>query len=444
MASIFKVGKQKSNKRAPYMIEYVDHTGKRRRKRGFTDKALTQQLAAKLEHDVMLRREGLVDPKKERQIAVRQQPIGEHIAEFEKALKRRGSTEDHVKKTLGRVRRVIKETGIETVNDIQVTVVEAALHELRETDGIGHRTYNHYVQAFDSFCRWLVPEVVSANPLAGITKLNAETDVRHRRRALSTQEVAKLIESARDSGEEIQTYDGELRARLYLVSFLTGLRRSELASLTPASFNLTADQPTVTVEAKSSKHRKRDVLPLHPELVSLLSGWLPSLRQDEPLFPKLATRKAWLMVKLDLERVGIPYKDKAGVADFHAAGRHSYVTELLRSGASLPEAKELARHSDVRMTMKYTHIGLDDQADALASLPAPVGLPDEDSDENGISGFVSNWDGVACHDRATPDAETAAQKCTNPGEAGVCDDDRLCLSSTGDNGQKWRIGDLNP
>ena len=37
----------------------------------------------------------------------------------------------------------------------------------------------------------------------------------------------------------------------------------------------------------------------------------------------------------------------------------------------LPDTKELARHGDIRMTMRYTHISLDDQAKALQSLPAP-------------------------------------------------------------------------
>ncbi|MBX9655133.1 tyrosine-type recombinase/integrase [bacterium] len=71
----------------------------------------------------------------------------------------------------------------------------------------------------------------------------------------------------------------------------------------------------------------------------------------------------------DLEEAGIPYLTADGYADFHASGRHSHITELLRSGASLAEAKELARHTDIRMTMKYTHIGLDDQAKALTGLP---------------------------------------------------------------------------
>jgi hypothetical protein len=50
--------------------------------------------------------------------------------------------------------------------------------------------------------------------------------------------------------------------------------------------------------------------------------------------------------------------------------RHTHITELLRNGATLPEAKELARHSDVNMTMRYTHIGLKDQAKAVGNLPS--------------------------------------------------------------------------
>ncbi len=58
------------------------------------------------------------------------------------------------------------------------------------------------------------------------------------------------------------------------------------------------------------------------------------------------------MVKKDLERLGIRYRHEQNrVADFHAAGRHTHVTELLRNGATLFEARELARHSDINMTM---------------------------------------------------------------------------------------------
>ena len=77
------------------------------------------------------------------------------------------------------------------------------------------------------------------------------------------------------------------------------------------------------------------------------------------------------MVQKDLERAGVPYESHEGLADFHAAGRQSHITRLVRSGASIMEAKELARHADIRQTAKYTHIGMEDRAKALAGLPAP-------------------------------------------------------------------------
>jgi len=67
---------------------------------------------------------------------------------------------------------------------------------------------------------------------------------------------------------------------------------------------------------------------------------------------------------------GIPYETEDGIADFHASGRHTHITELLRNGATLPEVQKLARHLDIKMTMKYVHIGIADQAKAVANLPA--------------------------------------------------------------------------
>ena len=161
---------------------------------------------------------------------------------------------------------------------------------------------------------------------------------------------------------------------------MTGLRKGEIASLTPLSFDLEATQPTVTVEARDSKHRKKDTLPLHSELVGIVGKWVQGMAPDEPLFPKLKQRKAYFMIQRDLEEAGIPYETEEGVADFHAAGRHTHITQLLMSGVKLVEAKELARHSDVRMTMKYTHVRLEDQAKAVNLLPS-LDIPASDAED---------------------------------------------------------------
>ena len=389
MATIFRRTRDKGKKNRPYVIQYFDHEGKRRNVKGFTDKGLTEQLAAKLENEVLLRRRGMIDPAQERLLAVRQSPIEEALAAFERSLE--NTTPKHRKLTMTRVRRLVEAGGFGTIGELDAEKVEECLKQIRRTEDLGARTYNHYLQAIDEFGKWLVASKRQPmNPVAGIERLNAETDVRHKRRALSPDEVSRLVESARSSGEDVQGYPGELRARAYLMSFFTGLRRQELASLTPRSFRLADPRPTLTVEAACSKHRRRDTLPLHPELVGLLPRWLDGIEPDSPLFPRLDRKKTWLMVKKDLERVGIPYETPEGIADFHAAGRHSHITGLVRHGATLVEAKELARHADVRQTMKYTHIGLEDQALALAGLPSPFASAARDGLHYGCtSGGVS-------------------------------------------------------
>lgn len=78
MAAIFKRGRDNGKKSKPYVIQYSDHEGKRQFAKGFTDKALTEQLAAKLENEVLLRKRGMIDPAQERLLAIKQSPITEH------------------------------------------------------------------------------------------------------------------------------------------------------------------------------------------------------------------------------------------------------------------------------------------------------------------------------------------------------------------------------
>jgi integrase len=367
MASIFKRGRDKNKRRPHWYVSYSDHNGRRRTKKGFTDKALTEQMAAKLENEAMLRERGLIDPEDERIATQKATLLSVHLAAFEKSLA--PNSPKYVKLIMSRVRRVISECKFEIAGDINPDIVSERMADLHQSEKFGHRTYNHYVQALHTFCNWLVASRrLPSNPITGLERLNTEVDVRHPRRALAPEEIVKLVDSAKASGEVIQGLTGEERARIYIASFMTGLRRKELASLTPRSFDLSSDPPTLTVQATVSKHRKKDVLPLHPELVVMLRQWTKGMASDALLFPGLHLKKTWLMVKKDLERVSIPYETADGIADFHAAGRHSHVTELLRSGASLPEARELARHADVRTTMKYTHIGMEDRARALSNL----------------------------------------------------------------------------
>ena len=155
------------------------------------------------------------------------------------------------------------------------------------------------------------------------------------------------------------------------------------------------------------------------------------------------------MVKKDLERVGIPYKTDEGIADFHAAGRHTHITELLRNGASLPEARELARHTDIRLTMKYTHIGLEDQAKAVSKLPYPS---NDVSEENlttqswqryGSGSLHANSHSVSSHGTKTT-SKAHSKNDKNPDKNRGSSNSKRCLALSGTNNIKMEAAGIEP
>lgn len=168
---------------------------------------------------------------------------------------------------------------------------------------------------------------------------------------------------------------------LYHLAVTTGLRASELASLTPRSFDLVGDPPTVTVEAGYSKHRRRDVLPLSADIAEALNDYLSSrqLRKDERLWTGSWSRKgSAIMIRKDLNAAEIPYENNSGrVFDFHAL-RHQFISSLAQAGVHPKEAQSLARHSTITLTMdRYTHLNVVDLTGALERLPAVVGEESE-------------------------------------------------------------------
>src|SRR5262249_44344036 len=97
----------------------------------------------------------------------------------------------------------------------------------------------------------------------------------------------------------------------------TGFRSEEMQSLTRESFDLDGPCPTITIEAKDSKRRRRDVQPIQPALAALLKPWLVARPKGQPLFP--VDRWAILAaLQGDLKDAGIPYENEEGFADFHA------------------------------------------------------------------------------------------------------------------------------
>ena len=274
-----------------------------------------------------------------------------------------------------RLARLLRREGLQTTggNGRARRYPRATVESLQDRlcRGIGISTSNGYLTAMKGFSRWLVEkERTDRDRLTSLSRLNAKTDPRHERRALPEQELQVILASAHQSTAKFQGVVGKDRMMLYAVAMVTGFRASELVSLVPSSFDLDSDRPTVTVKAAYSKNRRTSIQPLPLDVAAALRLYLASKPATGPVWPGSWYKDAAEMLRLDLQAVGIPYRDGDGcVADFHAL-RHSYITMLERSGVSPKLAQELARHSDIRLTMNvYTHARLHDLSGAVEGLP---------------------------------------------------------------------------
>ena len=69
--------------KARYTILYFDENGRRRKKAGVTDKAVSERIAHDLENKVALSRQGLIDPKAEAYRDHEVQPLADHLADWQ-------------------------------------------------------------------------------------------------------------------------------------------------------------------------------------------------------------------------------------------------------------------------------------------------------------------------------------------------------------------------
>ena len=392
---------------AKWYVEFKDHNETVRRLAAFTSKAATEEVARNIvrlveyhkatggQMDPALSRWlaglprrvrdklasiGLLDPQR---VAV-SKPLADHLQDFEAALRAKGDTPQQVRQVTTRAKRIIDDCGFAYYSDISASRVMTYLDGLRADGmtksgkpkrGFSAQTFNFYLQAIKQFCRWMTKDRRALeSSVAHLTGLNVKTDRRHDRRALSVDELRRLLETTWNgpvrSGRNWHM-TGPQRAILYRLVMETGLRAGETRSLTRVSFHLDADPPAVTVKAAYSKRKRQDVQPLRKDTAEALRPFLAPLAPAAPVF-KMPRKEdvARLLIRPDLEAAGIDYVDDAGrYADFHSL-RHSFITHLGRSpDVNSKTAQDLARHSTPMLTARYTHGFKGDEVAAVNALP---------------------------------------------------------------------------
>ena len=326
----------------------------------------------------------------------------------------RGMDDKYRENTLRSLRRVAADCGFRVFSDLRAEPFESWLVARTEA-GSSARTRNLARESWLVFLNWCVETGrLTTNPFAGLSKANAKADPRRQRRPLTEDELGRLLAVARtrpldaklainrgvkkgeagarltDATRAALDRAGRERALVYKTLVLTGLRKSELGSLTVEQVRLD-DRPHLSLAAADEKARRGALVPLRGDLADDLRNWLAE-RLDESQrearhagrsIPTAVPSDALLFsiplhlirnLKKDLAAAGIAERDGQGfVIDLHSM-RHTFATMLAKGGIPQRVAQELMRHSDPRLTANvYTHLGMTDTRSALDSLPSLSG-----------------------------------------------------------------------
>lgn len=166
---------------------------------------------------------------------------------------------------------------------------------------------------------------------------------------LTKEEVERLLLSLDPS-----TFNGARDLAIMEILYATGIRASELASLTLYA----VDDHQVRVLGKGGKER---LVPMGKKALLAVDHYLTHYRDQEEGNALFVTKGGkgidrvfvWKRVKLAAKGAGIVKNISPHTL------RHSFATHLLDNGADLRVIQEMLGHSSIATTDRYTHVSME-------------------------------------------------------------------------------------
>lgn len=388
MASVFKRKGRKG-----YRVKYRDEDGRWREIAGYSDRRESQRLGDKLEEDARKRRDGLIDADAEEVAQHARRSVEDHLKHFEASLSAAGKSEKHIRETCDLIRRVAK--AIEATTSRQITADKVNGYAKAKAEaGASARTIQKHIRAIKQFTAWLATtNKVARDPLVGKVKTpDPKADRRRERRALSGDEWAWIRSTlAAEDAPEREGVDPAERLLLYATAIQTGLRASELRTLSRGSLYLDAKPPYVVVKGAGTKNRKDAHQYVKPELAKALKAHVKRKAPRAPVFAMpeewkvadmlradvAAARAAWLKAargpkdreKREQSDFLTATDDDGKRLDFHCL-RYTCGAWLAMAGVHPKVVQEVMRHSTITLTMDtYGHLFPGQVAEAVGKLP---------------------------------------------------------------------------
>ncbi len=234
-------------------------------------------------------------------------------------------------------------------------------------------------------------DFISVNPLKNIKPLSEHKDKEFPCRALTEDEVNRLI-TMTINAEKRCGLTGYERSLVYRLALNTGLRFKEIYTLKRRDF-IFGEINYVSVSSSNTKNQKPDECPFNPELAKDLKQYFDSqlAMPQTKAFSGMHKDSGSEQLLPDLELAKIEIVNDKGKIDFHSL-RHTFGTMAALAGVGTEKLQKMMRHSDINLTMKYyVHIGISDKAKAVEKLP-PIRMLKQKEAKTGT------MDVPECHD----------------------------------------------
>jgi integrase/recombinase XerD len=242
-----------------------------------------------------------------------------------------------------------KSRGCKNINSVTRSMIKAFLDVLQRR-GLSPSTLCRQIAALRSFYRFLVTEGLSdSDPTLNIDRPRGWQRLP---KVLAEEEVNRLLDLQKGTSPTGMRDDAIIE-----LLYATGLRISELTSLTLVATNLEVGYVLVT-----GKGQKQRIIPVGEAALQKLRSYLFKAR------PRLAQGRSIDRVFLNrfgrgLSRQGCwkllrKYAQLAGIRRLISPHmlRHSFATHLLEHGADLRSVQMMLGHADLSTTQIYTQV----------------------------------------------------------------------------------------
>ena len=214
-------------------------------------------------------------------------------------------------------------------------------------EGMSGKSVNRKISTLSSYYNYLVRmSVLDSNPARHIAYVKTS----HRLPNYFNEE---QLGAFLDNNSGVEDFNKVRNILVIELLYSTGMRRSELISLTISSIDFSEN--TIKVLGKRNKQR---IIPLSQKMIDSISKYIDYKEKyfgtnndflivtdkGEQAYPKLIYR----IINKELSSL------KGGVVSPHVL-RHSFATHMLNNGADLNHIKEILGHANLTATQIYTH-----------------------------------------------------------------------------------------